>query len=291
MQPAIKRGLHRVGAMLAIAGIIYVALRLRDYGGQIDFNRFGFGTWVLVGGFALIYGCADLMLAQAWRSLLEKFGARVTAHWAIKTYGISQLAKYVPGNILHIAGRQALGMAAGVPGWPLAKSSIWELALLTLAGAVIGMLALPLAAAGLSVPLAAIAFGLAVIGIVALLGRHFGRTAAQAFAWYVFFFAVSAALFVGLIKLVSTQPAPDVSLWLSVGGAYVLAWLAGFVTPGAPAGVGVRELVLMFLLQGLVNEADLLLVIVLGRAITVSGDLAFFLFASLLHGNTYERVK
>ena len=31
-------------------------------------------------------------------------------------------------------------------------------------------------------------------------------------------------------------------------GAYVIAWLAGLVTPGAPAGVGVRELVMYALL-------------------------------------------
>jgi hypothetical protein len=33
-----------------------------------------------------------------------------------------------------------------------------------------------------------------------------------------------------------------------VMGSYVIAWLAGFVTPGAPAGIGVREAVLVILL-------------------------------------------
>ncbi len=284
MRPALRQSLHWIGATLAIVGIIFVVLRLRDYGGQIDFGRFGVNEWSLIAAFALVYGSANLMLVHAWRSLLEKFGARVTGPWAIRIYGISQLAKYVPGNILHLAGRQALGMAAGVSGWPLAKASLWELGLLTLAGAVFGMLVPPLAVAGVSVPFVAVLFGLTLMVAAAVLGWYFGRPVALAFAWHVFFFAVSGALFVGLIKLVSPQSMADVSLWLSLGGAYVLAWLAGFVTPGAPAGVGIRELVLLFLLQGRIDVVDLLLIIVLGRAVTVSGDLAFFIFASMLKG-------
>ena len=33
---------------------------------------------------------------------------------------------------------------------------------------------------------------------------------------------------------------PDAPLW-SLTGIFATAWVAGFVTPGAPAGVGVRE--------------------------------------------------
>lgn len=282
MRPILKRGLHWSGGALAIAGIAFVALRLREYGTDIDFTRFGMVEWSEIVVVALIYGLANLMLAFAWRNLLEKFGTHVTHRWAIKTYGVSQLAKYVPGNIFHLAGRQAIGMAAGVQGWPLAKSSIWELGLLTLAGALFGVLAFPLVVSGATMSNVVIAFILTVISVASLLGHYSGRTAARAFVLYVLFFAVSAAIFVGLIKLVSSLSLSDASLWLSLGGAYVLAWLAGFITPGAPAGLGIRELVLLFLLQGLVGGADLLLVIVLGRAITVSGDFMFFMLASLM---------
>ncbi len=144
MRLNLKNCLHWSGSAIAIAGIAFVALRLREYGSEIDFARFGMVEWTEIVAFALIYGLANLMLAFAWRDLLEKFGAQVTNRWAIKTYGVSQLAKYVPGNIFHLAGRQAIGMAAGIPGWPLAKSTIWELGLIAIGGAVFGVLALPL---------------------------------------------------------------------------------------------------------------------------------------------------
>lgn len=282
MRTNLKSGLHWGGSALAIAGVVFVVLRLRDYGEQINFDRFGLPEWIILGSFTLVYSVSNLILPQAWRRLLSKFGAPVTYRWAVRVYGISQLAKYVPGNIFHLAGRQAIGMAAGLPGWPLAKSSVWELGLLTLAGAMFGVLALPLVVSSVSVSNVAITFVVTVIASAILLGRYSGQLAARAFVWYVCFFSASAAIFVGLIKLVSSLSLSDASMWLAFGGAYVLAWLAGFITPGAPAGVGVRELVLLFLLKGEIAEADLVFIILLGRMVTVLGDFLFFLSSSII---------
>jgi uncharacterized membrane protein YbhN (UPF0104 family) len=68
------------------------------------------------------------------------------------------------------------------------------------------------------------------------------------------------------------------SLWRFVG-AYIVAWLVGLATPGAPAGVGVREVVLYSLLKPFVSDSDLLTAIVLGRMVTVAGDLAYYVVA------------
>jgi len=173
-------------------------------------------------------------------------------------------------------------MAAGVPGWPLAKSSIWELGLLTLTGTIFGILALPLIVSDVSLSGAAFAFILMVIISTALLGFYSGQQVARAFVLYACFFAVYAAIFIGLIKLVSSLSVSDVSLWPAFCGAYVLAWLAGFITPGAPAGIGVRELVLLFLLKGAIAEADLIFIVLLGRMVTVLGDSLFFLYSSTI---------
>ena len=50
------------------------------------------------------------------------------------------------------------------------------------------------------------------------------------------------------------------------------------MTPGAPGGLGVREAVLVTLLTGAVlGPSESLLVAVLLRAVTIAGDLLFFL--------------
>jgi glycosyltransferase 2 family protein len=281
----LKRYLHWAGSALAAVGIIFVAIRLRDYSGQIDLKDFGRELWWVVGGCALVYGLSNAMLALAWWNLLRQFGTDPSRRWAIRTYGISQLAKYVPGNIFHLAGRQAIGMAAGVPGWSLAKSSIWELGLIALAGSLFGLLALPLVFASLPLQLGVSGFVLAVMIVAAVLRTSFGPAAVWAFGWYVGFLAMSGVLFVSLIGATFPSAVASGANWIVLCGAYVLAWLAGLLTPGAPAGVGVRELVLLFLLKGLVGESELLLAVVLGRVVTVVGDLLFFVIASLQKRN------
>ena len=276
MRPKLKRILNLTGGALAIVGIVFVALRLHEYAADIDFERLDWAGWLAVGGFSLIYCLSNLMLAMGWWNLLGNLGAVTSRLWAVKTYGISQIAKYVPGNIFHLAGRQAMGMASGVAGRPLAKSAVWELASISGTGVLFGVLALPLIVPGLPTEVGVLSF-LATMGLVAVvLWRFVGPPVARAFGWYMFFLAISGFLFAAVVDLLSKSPEISGTPWLLLCGAYVLAWLAGLITPGAPAGVGVRELVLLFMLKGVVGEPDLLLAVVLGRIVTVCGDVECF---------------
>jgi hypothetical protein len=278
----LQRNLHWAGSGLGLLGIAFVGFRIRDYSASHDFSQITVTEWAAMLGLALLYGLASLMLALAWRNLLGGLGAKVTRQWSIKTYGVSQLAKYVPGNIFHLAGRQVMGMGAGVPAGALAKSAIWELGLIAIAGTIYGWLVLPLLAPGFP-PLAGVVLLLgAMLGIAYLLRRAISSHVAAAFGWQVLFLAVSGGIFVAVTGLLAGSSELKTQTWLPLGGAYVVAWLAGLVTPGAPAGAGVRELVLLLLLRRMVAEADLLMAIFLGRIITVAGDCLFFIAASRL---------
>ena len=68
----------------------------------------------------------------------------------------------------------------------------------------------------------------------------------------------------------------------SAYGWLALAWLLGYVMPGAPAGVGVRETVLVIGLGPALGEADALVVALAYRFVTVlvdavSGGVGFLL--------------
>ncbi|MCY1274563.1 hypothetical protein D9M68_261210 [compost metagenome] len=272
----LTRYLHWLGSGLAIFSIAFVALRLRDYSGQIDFAQLDLQGWAQVLGFSMLYGASNLALALAWLRILKQLSTSADKNWAIRTYGVTQLGKYLPGNIFHLAGRQGLGMAAGYPAWPLAKSTFWELAILCLAGALFGLLALPLVIAATPGYVAVGAFVLA-IGTTVIVARELSKPDfAMAFCWYVGFLSVSGSLFYCLLGLVSDDAELELQSWPLYAGAFVIAWLVGLVTPGAPAGVGVRELVLLLLLGNSVAEADLILAVLLGRIVTVVGDLLFF---------------
>ncbi len=274
-----KRVLHWAGTLLAVAGVIFVGFRLREYSAGIDLARFSGQVIPSLTVLVCIYSLSNFMLALAWRHLLDLCGIHATRPWAVRTFGVSQLAKYVPGNIFHLAGRQAMGMADGISGWALARSTMWELGLLVLAGSIFGVLALPLIMPSFHGSWATGAFAI-VVGMVGLgIGCFVGVPATRAFILYVGFLLVSGLLFVGLTGILTH--AWGSLPWIGLVAGYVVAWLLGLITPGAPAGFGVREMVLMFLLKGLVTETDLLLAVVLGRVVTMGGDALFGAMAFL----------
>ncbi|WP_197456805.1 hypothetical protein [Cephaloticoccus primus] len=269
------------GGALGLLGVVFVVFRLRHYAGEIEFSRFGRGDWVGIAFLCLSYGGSNWFLSKAWQKLLFYFKVPIEIRRAVRIYGLSQLAKYVPGNIFHLAGRQALGTAAGLPSGGLIKSTFWELGLIAVAGSLFSPLLVPLLWGATPYLFSLGLWGVVLSSALFFIRRIFSAEVSCALLWHCVFFVVSGSVFIALLGTVSSIdfPAP---LWPALCGSYVISWLAGFITPGAPAGVGVREFVLLFLLKGLVTESDLLLVIVLGRAVTVVGDVLFFLGALLI---------
>jgi uncharacterized membrane protein YbhN (UPF0104 family) len=114
------------------------------------------------------------------------------------------------------------------------------------------------------------------------LRRYVGLPIARALGWYLVFLTTSVMVFVGLLVLFVNEGSVTASQLFLSCGAFVITWLAGLVTPVAPAGIGMRELVLLFLLKGLVLESDLLVTVLLSRVVTVAGVVLFSLAALCL---------
>ena len=281
MNARIKQVLTWVGTILAVTGTIFVAIRLNDYKAQIDLSQFNTATWIGILAFTGIYGFASSLLALAWCELLLFFDSSQSKIWSIRVYGITQLAKYVPSNIMHFAGRQAMGMAADISGWVLAKATIWELGLLAFTGSLFSILAMPLLLPATS-PLFMVAGFVLVIFLVAMgLNRFFAPSVMRAFIWHFIFLSCSSILFVSILFLLYGSQIIEPTKISLCCGAFTVAWLIGLVTPGAPAGMGVREAVILFLLSPLLPESKLLVALILSRIVTVGGDVVFFFIASL----------
>ena len=281
LSPKVRKLLSWTGSALSLFAIIFVVRKLKHYGNEIDYSLFVSLVFPLI-ILSVAYGASNLLLTFAWKDLLKHFGVSVDFGWAVRIYGVSQLAKYVPGNIFHFVGRQALGLDAGLPGWPLAKSAIWEIGVLAISGSLFTILILHYFYTEISVMLTLGMFLLAVLVTTWFSNLWFSRWIAQAIGWYIVFLALSGTIFSVVFSLIVSSAFTPSSEVIIVCGAYVIAWLTGLVTPGAPAGVGVREFVLYAILYSFVNEADLLTAIVFGRVITVVGDVLFYILALVI---------
>lgn len=277
-----KRYLNWLGSSLGVVGIIFVAIKLNEYSSQIDKSIFNLEFLISFLGLVIAYCTVNLLLSVAWHDLLKYFDVDTTITWAVETYGITQLAKYVPGNIFHFASRQAIGMANGIPNIPLAKSALWEIFLIILAGSLFVILNLQLFKVEVSEMIRIMIFITVVSTCCSFSYILYGYYIARAILSYTLLLAITGIIFAVVLVMVVPEGNNIYYMVTPICGAYVVAWLIGLLTPGAPAGVGVRELVLFSLLSSSIHQADLLTAITLSRILTVTSDVIFYFIAIYL---------
>jgi hypothetical protein len=86
---------------------------------------------------------------------------------------------------------------------------------------------------------------------------------------------------IGAWLAISLLQAPLSSL-PAIAFAHLLAWLVAFVTPGPPAGLGVREACLAAALHAYGEPSTILVVVALSRIVLVAGDGLFAITAHFL---------
>lgn len=236
---------------------------------------------------ALAYGIALAMLALAWVSLLTDGLRAPGRRHLFVAYAKSSIFKYLPGNVFHFVGRNVYGKSDERTHWRMAAATATELALSCLAavgiaagfvaggGRVLPGVPWPLA---LLVPAAGYGGGLVILRL--LPPRH-GRLAALHALRPGLPLATTLSLVSFLAMGVIAAAFAEV-VWpgrfdfAATAAAYLLAWLAGVVVPGAPGGIGIREAVLVLLLSPTDGQAVTLQLALMLRLVTTFGDVVLF---------------
>lgn len=162
-------------------------------------------------------------------------------------------------------------------------SVFWELGLISSTGIIICLYVLPLFLTKLSFfPFYLLFFPFFIFIAYKIIEKYLGEKIAHASLAYISFHLASAGIFLGLVIM------KDINHLMSIGdisiiiGAYIAAWLIGLLTPGAPGGIGIRELVLFSLLGNFIIPTALYPIIIYSRIITIGGDVLFFVVSMLL---------
>jgi len=268
--------------MLVAASAVFLVIVGRTHWDAISAIALPARGWLAIGGLVLLYGAALLLTGLVWHAMLRftEAGASSLRH-SMRAHTSAQLAKYVPGNVFHFLGRHMIHRADGADDKRLALAALLENLLLLLAALCIAVLCLVLGGAGFYRDIALIAgAGLAVTLAAVVIGVRVKRwplaRLLTGFAAALLFFAVMAGIVSGIAVLLGAGFA-----W-EVGGSGVAAWIAGFVTPGSPGGLGVREAA-MVLLGGHAAEPDVLLMTaLLFRVVTFGGDVVCAVLGRML---------
>ena len=298
-----RRWARRIGLLLVVAGLGYFTTTLIQQLQALPPIRRDLGALVAIGFGVAVPPVTVALIGLLWRALMRDQGVMIGRGAAMRIIAVSQIGKYLPGNVGHFVGRGALARAAGLPLGPTVSTTLLEVVWTLALGAAISALTLlwwldgsvggTLAGLNPGIMLLAGA-GLALApwpGIV-LLNRFTPSLAARLGGGQpVVLPRPGTAALIGVI-LLACFGLLGVSVWLQARGLFgvesgsligftllfITAWVAGYVVPGAPGGLGVREGIMLALFSPVVGPGPALALGVSTRVMTTLGDgLAFLL--------------
>lgn len=315
------------GYMLTALSVAYIVNILLHF----DLHALQFKNPFLSILFIFLFGVwASLFIligAYNWKLILEFLnGATLPAGDVFSVYVRSNVAKYLPGNVMHYAGRNFLGSKLGWNNSEIAFSSLLEFVFgLGLTGIVIvlfiaaGLVSLPARvplqlnyeriAWYSGIAMLCLVFGILLIYAYRLLiqkeslemtsiklydrGKQFFSVRflvllAKMFLVSLFCFLLNCAFYFYLCDLVLGFRL-NVADFFTANAALSIANYMSVVTPGVPGGLGVKESVSMLLLSayGYPKEA-LVLSLIVFRVACMLGDLFPYLVIKACSGSRSE---
>ena len=297
----------RVGRLvLSLLAAGFVLLSARDLWQRWDAHAVHVAVLPLLGAWLL---ASVAMLAQflGWKALMKQLGGRaLPVVPAARLYLDSQLARYTPGKIglpaVRIAGAAALGVTKRhmVTGLTLELAS-WVSVGLIAAGLGLGF-APPSARAHLArwvvdaIAIAASCAGICLIGFMVLGRNRYPQRLLRALGLegtgpllpkaLVAFFALHASCWMACGTLLAVSLGQPALHGWPAGGALCFSLVGGFLAFLAPAGVGVRELIVGYILAPLWGAPVALSFGLLARAVSLSSDVVLWGVARVLDRST-----
>lgn len=292
----LRKTVYALGLILVLVSLCFVLQRIyttRIW--EIDPVTLWRVLGVTLAG-SVAYGVASLLLSTAWwRLLLWCNETRAMAATAHAVFGRSQIIKYVPGNIFSFVARHYLGRKAGFSHRSLAWATMLESVGVIFASCCLAMLGIG-AWSGLGLGLSASGLIGAVLSLLLLpfamtkvisrmpslsayavphkRSKDFFVGLVPIYLLYIGFFAISGLALCAIVQATSGLGAgPGVLALVAIVSA---TWVVGYVTPGASAGVGIRDALLILALSPYIGEAESVYATVAYRLLTVLGDAIFF---------------
>ncbi|GLU49627.1 lysylphosphatidylglycerol synthase domain-containing protein [Nocardiopsis ansamitocini] len=288
----------RTGIVLLVLGCAGLALYARwDEASQA---LAALPTWVIAGSLvAALAGLGAQMLA--WRALLGDLGSPLPLPVAARVMFVGQLGKYLPGSVWAFVAQVELAKDYAVPRRRGVSATVLAVGVTLTVNLLVAAVTLPLASAEAAArwwwvlacaPVLLAALHPRVVTwllhrVLRLTGRGkdvpeseleriSGRGMAAAVGWSALSWIPLGLHVWTLVAGVGGGGAESLPV---AAGAYALAWTLGLLVVFAPAGLGVRELVLVVALAPVLAPGAALVVAALSRVVMTAADILWALTA------------
>ena len=291
-------GLLTVALFIAAGAYLAAnARKLTEYNWQVS------PGWLALAGLLIIF-VAPLFRVWLWRLVLTRLGANISYRECFRIVRLSQLAKYLPGQVWHYVGTFYLTHKAGATKGASVSTMLYDQGASFAAGAlvVIALAAASDALAGYGA-LWFVAVASLGIGVVFLRPSLFSKTSG------IVLKVLKKQPFSGLpttsVPFTLLLVVMNVAFWFILGGSLsflirgvtpvdvplgdavvigAVGVLAGFIAPFAPSGIGVTEGMMVLLLRQYVPLEVALAIALLFRVLNVSKEIVLGLIALRIEG-------
>lgn len=281
-----------IQALLGLATVVFVAFYVVRNWDDVQQARMAWriSPLLLLSGILVIWAVFAVQ-AEAWRRMVVAWGSPLAWVPGASIWLLSSMAKYIPGKVWALASMAVMAERRGVAPWAATSSAVLLQILSLGTGALVvaatgltvleserapGRIVLVLLAAGSLALTLLILWPPVTRGLVARVSpradlKHIpglpvvGEGAlANLLAWVGYGFAF------WLFARGSLPQAP-----LGIGesvGAFAASYLAGMIAPFAPGGLGVREGVLILMLQSRIGLGNAVALSAVARLLTTAAE-------------------
>lgn len=304
MQKIVRSSFRWVGLCVGIMSLAYFlnsALEQIPYFPPVQWSM---GACITLTSATLINCLVVILGGYAWILLLRGCGEPIRTVEALIIFILSQFAKYIPGNVAHHAGRITLACGRGITLSRVVFSMVIEHVLIVVTALIMTMVYLvffnntlleysqKISVSFQIIPAATLVIVFSFIAGWIILRWYPGpvrrlfnpsivRLPSLKSLTYGFLIYTLSFIFIGVVSdiLVRGLFAVRESRIGLLTIAYAIAWIAGLLAPGAPAGLGVREAILLKILGPIYGTAMAVELAITLRVVNLLADGITFMLA------------
>ncbi|HNP07882.1 MAG TPA: hypothetical protein PKN99_09650 [Cyclobacteriaceae bacterium] len=288
--------LRIIGWAISILSIIYVFDKIVhteiNFTSLFDLSSIAFLVLVLAFHIFSLF-----ILARSYHIILklgtDTVGTKIDY---INFYAKTNLAKYLPGNVMHLVDRNVSASTVGASQGSILMGTIFEITFVLTATTLLIFFIKPEQATILTPWVSPLTITIVVslfLGAILFIGFQIKRRQIQIkFSVNLFFKILSLIILYMLVMIFQALVPVVIALFIlkmpmqasvskEIFNGFLISWTAGFLTLGAPGGIGVREAVFCSLIQDM-PQASLLFIGIVQRFVNVLGDVVFFLILFIM---------
>ncbi len=297
-----------IGNILTVFAVLFIVRTI--YKMDIDFTAYH--SWKIVIVYGLI-GCTGVIIgfacaAFAWERLLETLNnKKLQFKQTYYVYTKANIGKYLPGNIMHYVERNLFVANHGIGQLETLASSAFEITGTIIAAFIICIVLSwkdlfsffsSVKKSYLMIIVISVIVAIAVLVILCkksirirkilslVKTRKFLIVFLGNICLYIILFLAHGATLI--LSVQAIRPIFSLHDILQLVSMNTLAWLVGFLIPGVPGGIGVRELVLSTMASG-TEYANIILIAAVGqRVVLVAADFLSYLLGIVV-GKTQKK--